>query len=194
MKLVFPFLYDTHILHILSSFLPYYRFPLHCAVLGGNLQLVTWLVEVHACPLSVKRDKSGMKLSIQTSKSRTLIDLAMTGKPKFEVLSYLIKKNLSVFDVSDKSLATKTLEVLLRTGFRFDNDRVSEIGSDLDSSSEFSSVVTKLEDACVICCENQMDCVLSPCGHQICCNECGSRLSNCPICKNDCSVLRVFRL
>lgn len=138
-----------------------------------------------------------MKLSLQTSKSRTLIDLAMTGKPKFEVLSYLIKKNLSVLDASDKSLATKTLDVLLRTGFRFDKrdeDGVPEIDSDLDSSSELSSSATRLENACVICCENEMDCVLSPCGHQICCNECGSRLSNCPICKSRCSVLRVFRL
>jgi hypothetical protein len=115
--------------------------------MGGNLELVTWLVEVHGCPLSVRRDsKTGMLLSVQTSKSRTLIDLAMSGKPKIEVLSYLIKNNLSVIDTKDKSLAPKTLQLLLGAGFRFekrDDEALSECF--VVESSEMSA--TTLEDA-----------------------------------------------
>jgi hypothetical protein len=38
-----------------------------------------------------------------------------------------------------------------------------------------------------------MDCVLIPCGHQICCQHCGKHLNTCPLCKRNCSVLRIFR-
>jgi hypothetical protein len=110
--------------------------------MGGNLELVTWLVEVHGCPLS----KTGMPLSIQTSKSRTLIDLAMSGEPKIEVLSYLIKKNLSVIDAKNKSLAPKALQLLLGAGFRFekrDDAALSECF--VVEPSEMSA--TTLEDA-----------------------------------------------
>ena len=55
--------------------------------MGGNVELVKWLVEKEDCPLSVRRDpKSGMSYSVQTSAGRTLFDLAMTGKPKIEIL------------------------------------------------------------------------------------------------------------
>lgn len=115
--------------------------------MGGNLNLVSWLVEVHGCPLSVRRDsKTGMFLSIQTSKSRTLIDLAMSGKPKIEVLSYLVKNNLSVIDTKDKSLAPHTLQLLLGAGFRFekrDDEALSECL--VVESSEMSAAT--LEDA-----------------------------------------------
>ena len=41
----------------------------------------------------------------------------MTGKPKLEVLRYLVmEKNLSVMDTKDPSLAPRTLEALLRAG------------------------------------------------------------------------------
>jgi len=92
-------------------------FPLHCAVMGGNLDLVKWLVDAHGCPLSVRRSPvSGTLQSIQTSEKRTLMDLAMTGRPKIDILQYLVGKNLSVSDTNDPALAAKTLEALMRPG------------------------------------------------------------------------------
>jgi len=171
-------------------------FPVHCAVMGGNLKIVQWLIEVQGCPYSIRRDPKTRTLqSVQTSANRTLIDLAMTGKPKIDILGYLVKKNLSVLDTKDPNLAPKTLQILMRAGFRFE---LVEGGEDISSvqSSEMceSSVVTTVEDVCVLCCEKQMDCVLTPCGHQICCSGCGSNLSKCPICKNPCKMLRIYRL
>jgi hypothetical protein len=85
--------------------------------MGGNLDLVKWLVEAHGCPLSVKRSpQSGTLKSVQTSKSRTLMDLAMTGRPKIDILQYLVGKNLSVSDTNDASLVSKTLETLMSPG------------------------------------------------------------------------------
>jgi hypothetical protein len=116
--------------------------------MGGNLELVKWLVEVQDCPISVILDpKSGILLSLQTSSSRTLIDLAMTGKPKIDILSYLVRKNLSVLDTKDPSLAPKTLQTLMGAGFRFE---MKEKDGDIESiqfvEASDASLAT-LEDA-----------------------------------------------
>lgn len=116
-------------------------------VLGGNVDLVKWLVEKEDCPLSVRQDpKSGMLYSVQTSARRTLIDLAMTGKPKIEILSFLIQKNLSVLDTKDPKLAPKTLQMLLGAGFRFEKKEGDVESFQLVESSDQMSVAT-LEDA-----------------------------------------------
>mmetsp|Transcript_7015 Transcript_7015/g.10759 ORF Transcript_7015/g.10759 Transcript_7015/m.10759 type:complete len:360 (-) Transcript_7015:329-1408(-) len=123
-------------------------FPIHCAVMGGNLELVRWLVEVQDCPITVRRDpKTGMSLSIQTSSARTLIDLAMTGKPKVEILSYLVRKNLSVLDTKDQTLAPKTLNMLMRAGFTFEKvDKDGESDS-LKMADACDASIATLEDA-----------------------------------------------
>lgn len=111
------------------------------------MELVKWLVEKEDCPLSVKRDpRSGINYSVQTSAHRTLIDLAMTGKPKIDILSYLIQKNLSVLDTKDPKLAPKTLQTLLGAGFRFERKEGEIESFSLVESSEHMSVGT-LEDA-----------------------------------------------
>lgn len=111
------------------------------------MELVKWLVEKEDCPLSVRRDpKSGMLCSVQTSARRTLIDLAMTGKPKIEILSFLIQNSLSIVDAKDPKLAPKTLETLLGAGFRFEK-REGEVESfQLVESCDTMSIGT-LEDA-----------------------------------------------
>jgi hypothetical protein len=90
----------------------------HCAVLGGNCHILKWLVDGQCCPIAVKRDvHTGRMQSVQTSTGRSLVDLAMTGKPKLEILSYLVmNKKLSVLDTKDPSLAPRALEALLRAG------------------------------------------------------------------------------
>ena len=117
--------------------------------MGGNLELVKWLVEKHDCPLAVRRDpKLGIWLSIQTSACRTLIDLAMTGKPKIDILVYLVQKNLSVLDTKDPKLAPKTLQLLLGAGFKFERkegDDGTESYSIVDNSDHMSA--TTIEDA-----------------------------------------------
>lgn len=99
--------------------------------MGGNLQVVKWLVETHDCPISVKRDpRTGLKLSVQTSANRTLIDLAMTGKfqKKASILSYLVQRGLSVTDTKDPNLAPKTLQSMMKAGLAFHwNDRSDEL-------------------------------------------------------------------
>lgn len=64
--------------------------------MGGSIDLVKWLVDKQCCPISSKKDpKTGKFLAVKTSADRTVVDLAMTGKPKIEILMYLIRKGLS---------------------------------------------------------------------------------------------------
>jgi hypothetical protein len=171
-------------------------FPVHCAVLGANVELVKWLVDKHGCPISIKQDpRTGRLQSLQTSAGRSLIDLAMTGRPKLAVLRYLVmEKNLSVMDTKDPTLAPRTLDALLRSGVSRESAEASVAGDVvhiIDDHTEYSG--TTLDDACILCYERSMDCVLLPCGHQVCCQECGKNLTICPLCKVNCSVLRIFR-
>lgn len=185
-------IYATGNVNLRSTFASIHKeamFPIHCAVMGGNLDLVKWLVEANDCPLSVKRPlsmkrspQSGTLQSVQTSKSRTLMDLAMTGRPKIDILQYLVGKNISVLDTKVAFLASKTLETLMSPG-----------NQSFGLLNFSNNAVATVDDACIICCENHMNCVFAPCGHQVCCSDCGNRLSECPICKQTCSVLRIFK-
>ena len=166
-------------------------FPIHCAVLGGSIELVKWLAETHLCPLSVAHDtKTGRKLSVQTSASRTLLDLAMQGRPKTEILGFLFSKGLSATDVKDAALVPKTLEAILKAGGA--SGIIQPVQTIPDDPPDETSI-SCVEDACCLCYERPMDCVLTPCGHQMCCAECGDQLETCPVCKARCTVLKVFR-
>jgi type II secretory pathway pseudopilin PulG len=223
-------------------------FPIHCAVMGGSLEVVKWLVDVQLVPIvgtastsssssnatnhhhysgfgvftarqqqqqqsqQQQQQQQHQLQSVQTSASRTLLDLAMTGRPKVEILMYLIaEKGLRINDVKDPKLAPKTLETLMKSSSS-SSSGLMVVGNNnnknngapgggtvhvvLDNGNEQEDSVmsnTSIEDACHICFERQMDCVLIPCGHQVCCVECGHQVRCCPICKVDCSVLRIFR-
>uniref|UniRef100_A0A6U1PLW1 RING-type domain-containing protein n=1 Tax=Cyclophora tenuis TaxID=216820 RepID=A0A6U1PLW1_CYCTE len=201
-------LFDTGNVNLRTSFAGINgeaMFPVHCAVMGGNLAILQWLVDTHCCPVAVRREaRTGRMLSVQTSADRSLVDLAMTGKPKLDVLRYLVmEKNMSVMDTKDPNLAPKALEALLRVGVapasatepiqqqqHHQHQPVSAVHF-IEDETEGSQ--TTIEDACILCCEKPMDCVIIPCGHQVCCEECGKLVRKCPVCKVDCSVLRIFR-
>jgi hypothetical protein len=67
-------------------------------------------------------------------------------------------------------------------------DRKSDNGNDDDEEGG-----GKKDDECIICFDSVIDCVATPCGHQMCCLQCSSNISRCPVCAQDCSFLRVFK-
>ncbi len=62
-----------------------------------------------------------------------------------------------------------------------------------DDSDDDQSVATTVRDQCIICYDNSIDCVITPCGHQICCLQCSKNMSSCPVCNVDCKFIRIFR-
>ena len=116
------------------------------------METLKWLVDKHGCPISIKQDsRTGRLQSVQTSAGRSLIDLAMTGKPKLAILRYLVmEKNLSVMDTKDPSLAPRTLEALLRSGVSRESAAANVSGEVdvhiIDDNTDHSGTVT-LDDA-----------------------------------------------
>lgn len=46
----------------------------------------------------------------------------------------------------------------------------------------------------IICFDRSIDCVATPCGHQICCLVCSENLDGrCPVCSSKCSFMRIYK-
>lgn len=85
---------------------------MHCAVLGGSLSLLKWLVEDHCCPLRVirvggrRRDSGDSYTPILTSRGRSVLGIAMENE-KLEIVRYLIvEKSMALAEVKNLSLET----------------------------------------------------------------------------------------
>jgi len=229
-------------------------YPVHCAVFGGNLKLLKWLVDEHCCPLRSIRISNGREKSagtytpILTSKGRSLLGIAL-GNRNIGMVRYLVvQKRMLLSAEKDLSLDTlvQNLDLVLRVlpeevlgeqtlgnadqGYHTVAQSplvmqeqaqaqaqtlpppIPEPGAPNRAPSSSNTVpwdvstmedTTKrmaeesstgsLEDACIICFSNPIDCVVTPCGHQICCLECSNNISRCPVCAVECSFMRVFK-
>ena len=87
-------------------------YPVHCAVLGGSLPLLKWLVDENCCPiksLRVSGGSGGTYTPIVTSKGRSLLGIAMENKD-IQIIRYLVvRKGISLAGEQDI-----TFEMLLR--------------------------------------------------------------------------------
>lgn len=199
-------------------------YPIHCAVEGGNLTIVRWLMEDHFCPVKVIRSGGGVKSKkggsqdypILTSKNRPVLTIAMDNL-HVKILRYLVVDNgFSVYESRDLKGSLRALEAVLNAlprglvDYRSDgfhhrwDDAVFDEGTSVASSlgadmtfpgSEFDgSTINHTDvDACIICNENTIDCVITPCGHQVCCLKCSSDLSTCPVCNNRGEFIKIYR-
>ena len=92
------------------------------------------------------------------------------------------------------------------TYYAYDNGDEASLGDDavsqiilnfyesfLNESANISTSNIVIAFQCIICYDERIDCVLTPCGHQICCIKCSSSLSNCPVCNTSCSYIRTYR-
>lgn len=97
-------------------------YPIHCAVEGGNLSIVRWLMEDHFCPVKVIRTGGGVKKSkkagnqdypILTSKNRSVLTIAMDNI-HINVLRYLvIDSGFSIYESKDLKGSLRALEAVL---------------------------------------------------------------------------------
>jgi hypothetical protein len=71
----------------------------------------------------------------------------------------------------------------------YGDGRIDEVAS----SSVEDPVSSLMIWQCIICFANTIDCVVTPCGHQICCMQCSTHISRCPVCCVDCSFMRVYK-
>jgi FYVE zinc finger len=88
-------------------------FPVHCAVLGGNIELLKFLVDELCCPIktfhiaSNARNSKSVVTPIVTSKGRSLLGIAMNHE-KLDIVRYLVtEKGVSL--TSEKDVTTDML-------------------------------------------------------------------------------------
>ena len=95
-------------------------YPVHCAVLGGNIQCLKFLVDIHCCPIKSVRvsgnGNSSKFTPIVTSKGRSLLGIAME-KENIEMIRYLVLQKGAILsgemDITPDMLA-RNLENVLR--------------------------------------------------------------------------------
>ena len=97
-------------------------YPIHCAVEGGNSNIVRWLMDDHFCPIKLirtgsgKRAKRGMTgdVPILTSKGRSVMTIAMASL-QIDILRYLvIERDVSVYESKDLRTSLRALEAALQ--------------------------------------------------------------------------------
>jgi FYVE zinc finger len=93
--------------------------PVHCAVEGGNLRIIRWLVDQHFCPIKYcaginkKAASGGKETAITTSKGRSVLSIALECH-KVEVMRYLVVDcNVSVYECKELHSALQALEAAL---------------------------------------------------------------------------------
>lgn len=65
---------------------------------------------------------------------------------------------------------------------------LNDFGSDDDNS-----VSTTVPDICMLCKEKDVDCVATPCGHQVCCLSCSNQCLRCPVCSTECHFIEIYQ-
>jgi hypothetical protein len=92
------------------------------AVLGGNLKIVSWLIQERYCPVKVqskptrKKEQAGTEGPLLTSKGRSPLVIAMLHQ-KLELVRFLVAEGgASLFDEKDmnKNLALANFTTVLK--------------------------------------------------------------------------------
>jgi hypothetical protein len=230
-------------------------YPVHCAVLGRNINLLKFLVDENCCPIKsvrvsgTSRDSQTKYTAIVTSKGRSLLGIAMQNEDVAIVRYLVVEKGIPLSGEKDVTMdllcrnLTNVLHMLPPAGqsplegscvsglsrreeapiFAEDYDGVaplppsrsnfadepdartlSEEARDFGAvkvagkasrrtSQQDEEVDDSVSDECIICFDGAIDCVATPCGHQICCLRCSRKITTCPVCSATCSFMRVFK-
>eukprot|EP01084_Bolivina_argentea_P250701 420171_1 len=76
-----------------------------------------------------------------------------------------------------------TFDVELIDNIEVDEKKNENVNNENDSTDE-----------CVVCMDNETTHICTPCGHFCICQDCIEAIKNkCPICRNDCKVIQVFK-
>lgn len=83
-------------------------------------------------------------------------------------------------------------------GYDGNNDSSDEnIGEEenavLDDDDDDKSVSTTVPDTCILCRKEDVNCVATPCGHQMCCLTCSTQRRRCPVCNLECQFIEIYQ-
>ncbi len=95
-------------------------YPVHCAILGGNLAVFKWLTDSLCCPIQSKRRMPLHRIGpiigneqIITSKGKSVLDLAMESV-QLGILHFLVvEKGVNIMQYKNMNVALRTLELAI---------------------------------------------------------------------------------
>lgn len=95
-------------------------YPIHCAVEGGNIDVIRWLIDDHFCPIklirtgaSAKKTRGSSDVPILTSKGRSILSIAIE-RVKVDIMRYLvIECGVSIYESTDLKNSLRALEAAL---------------------------------------------------------------------------------
>lgn len=154
----------------------YDSYPVHCAVLGGNLSLLKWLIDENCCPLrSIRVGRGGSKATndiytpILTSFKRSLLHIALSKK-YIDIVRYLVVEKHMPLCAEMKDIPIETLVENLDTVLRIlpKESAQGSTSAEMSTSSTFrasvepedSSGVNRVEDVSLI--QREMSCRAVP--------------------------------
>ncbi|CAN0380585.1 unnamed protein product [Pylaiella littoralis] len=170
--------------------------PVHCAAAGGNVRLLSWLVDELGCrlfadPLNKVPRRDVRRLTV-------LGAAAVNGQ--IQAMRYLVnEKGCSLSEIKHKPTLKAALDVCLRGSTHATDDAERShykmvtgtpalLGNFEGVSNGAPAVAAAGVDeednnCCIVCFDGDVDCTLVPCGHHCCCVTCASELSVCPVCR-----------
>ncbi|GMI08113.1 hypothetical protein TrVE_jg11757 [Triparma verrucosa] len=227
-------------------------YPVHCAAIGGNVNIFKYLVEEQGCALSFVRN--GGVEPYRTKSAETCLSLA-AGRGNITICRYLVvERGVSIKEVrslrdlqalvdklirSTPSASTPPMghaviqedeeegeeEAVVEACWVEHFDEASgrpyyynestgatswvppppgweESGHDptlaalappLDPHNRPSMDNEDDDDQCAVCMDKGVEGCFTPCGHMVCCVDCGEALDSCPICREACFFIKTFR-
>lgn len=99
----------------------YHSYPVHCAVLGGELSLLRWLIDSHHCPVyhrdkytkaDSKQSRIGQE-AILSSRGKSVLSLAFETQ-YLDIQRYLIvEKKMNIYHYTNLRVALNNLAACL---------------------------------------------------------------------------------
>jgi len=111
------------------------------------------------------------------------------GKRCYDMQKQSGSRRLQIEDDGDKSVSSAESESSVESAKSDDIRSPSRTAEHRVRSDSVDDV----NNDCRICFQKQVECVLAPCGHQVCCMECGERVTTCPICSQNCYAIKTFK-
>eukprot|EP00210_Caulerpa_lentillifera_P000149 g144.t1 len=102
----------------------------------------------------------------------------------------LILVGINLWKHIKSSIKYRRIRKQIEEGMRRRIDQLAEIEDQMMSQS--TNVDAEHHRNCIVCWDNPADAVFIPCGHICTCLTCSKELATCPVCRNRCSVYKIY--
>ncbi|CAM9937849.1 unnamed protein product [Ascophyllum nodosum] len=183
--------YKTGFVNLNTPYTIYHgEWPVHCAAAGGNVKLISWLVDDLGCGLFSDAQN---KTPLRDQRQLTVLGAAAVHG-QVQTMRYLVGKGCCVSEIKHPPTLKRALKACL-LGSTEGAGPVERLCAADDGDGNpggvhggcvFGSGVVPVDDdsdLCIVCFDNERDCTLVPCGHHCSCLSCAARFNECPICR-----------